>query len=470
MRIRWFVVAAVLFAALGQSCGKPENVNTSSARVLTAVSVTPTAPSMAPVTTLQLRAQAVYSGGTGLDVTALAVWASADDGVANVNSGGVVSAVAAGSTTITATYGGHSESTVLTVSDLLTVAVTPAAPTIARGTTEQFIATGTLQNAATQDLTSFATWGSSDTGVAAVNSAGLASMGTVTAGSTTISATFSMVTGSTTLTSARVASIAVAPASAAIVHGATQQFTATGTLTGGAKQDLTTWATWTSSDPLVATVSNASGSKGLAVSVNPGATQIAAAFDGVTSGSVALTVSPAALTSIAVTPASASVALGARQQFTAIGTYSDSSTQDITASATWFSSNTAVATVDNLTGPKGLASTIATGTTIVTASLSGVTSNAATLTVLPVALVSIDITPFNPNVVVGGTVQFKATGNFSNGTKQDLASTATWNSSDAGVAFISALGMASAQIAGVTTITATSGTITGSTLLSVTLF
>ena len=50
----------------------------------------------------------------------------------------------------------------------------------------------------------------------------------------------------------------------------------------------------------------------------------------------------ASLVSIAVTPANPSIGKGATQQFTATGTYSDSSTQNLTSSVTWSSTNTAV--------------------------------------------------------------------------------------------------------------------------------
>ena len=85
------------------------------------------------------------------------------------------------------------------------------------------------------------------------------------------------------------------------------------------------------------------------------------------------------LISIAVEPASpADLAIGATQQFTATGTYSDGSTADITSQVTWVSSDTGVATID----AAGLATGVAAGTTDITASLSGVTSPAVTLTVV----------------------------------------------------------------------------------------
>jgi len=86
------------------------------------------------------------------------------------------------------------------------------------------------------------------------------------------------------------------------------------------------------------------------------------------------------LVSIAVTPANPSIAVGATQQFKATGTYSDNSTNDLTASVTWSSSNTSAATISNSSGINGIATSVGVGTTTITAS-SGNISGTATLTV-----------------------------------------------------------------------------------------
>src|SRR5262249_2218351 len=82
-------------------------------------------------------------------------------------------------------------------------------------------------------------------------------------------------------------------------------------------------------------------SEGRATSAAPGATTITATDPGTgINGATTLTVTAAVLMSIAVTPANPSIALGRTQQFTATGTYSDNSTQDLTASITWSPSST----------------------------------------------------------------------------------------------------------------------------------
>ncbi len=91
----------------------------------------------------------------------------------------------------------------------------------------------------------------------------------------------------------------------------------------------------------------------------------------------------ATLLSIAVTPSSPTVPLGSTQQFAATGTYSNSTTQTLTDSVTWFSATQSVATISNTSGSQGAAASIAMGTSAITATLGGISSPAVTLTVGP---------------------------------------------------------------------------------------
>src|SRR5260370_5070333 len=88
-------------------------------------------------------------------------------------------------------------------------------------------------------------------------------------------------------------------------------------------------------------------------------------------GSTTMTVVPV-LQSITITPFSLTTIVGGTQQFTAIGHYSDTSTQDITTSVTWSSSAIGVATIGSTTG---LATTVAAGVTTITATLNSVSGS-----------------------------------------------------------------------------------------------
>jgi hypothetical protein len=95
-------------------------------------------------------------------------------------------------------------------------------------------------------------------------------------------------------------------------------------------------------------------------------------------------------------------------------------------------------------------------------------TNGTVLTVkTPTALTSIAVTPANPAIMVGSTQPFTATGTYSDGTSQSLTSQATWASSRTAVATISSSGLATGVTAGVTTVSATLGSVSGNTTLTI---
>ena len=234
------------------------------------------------------------------------------------------------------------------------------------------------------------------------NALGYAGLGVgLNPGSVTITAALGGASATTflTVTPATLVSIGVTPANPSIANGLASQFMATGVYTDNSTQDLTAAVAWTSSDPAVATISNASASHGVATGVSPGTVTITAASGNV-SGSMSLTVTPAALVSIALLPANPSIANGTQQQFAATGTYTDASTHDVTTAATWSSSDSTVATISNATGSNGLATSVNQGSVTVTATV-GVIAGATGLTVTPAALVSISVIPANSLLVPG---------------------------------------------------------------------
>ncbi len=167
------------------------------------------------------------------------------------------------------------------------------------------------------------------------------------------------------------ASFTITPLNTSIKPAATQQFSASGVFGDGSTRDISSTATWTSSNPAIATID----ASGLATGVALGSTTITATDSGMKQ-STTLTVSNRVVSSITISPANSTVISGSTQQFTATATFSDNSTQDVTTSATWSSSNTAAATITTT----GLVTGITTGTTTITATFSGVTAS-TTLTV-----------------------------------------------------------------------------------------
>ncbi|MEA3222260.1 MAG: Ig-like domain-containing protein, partial [Thermodesulfobacteriota bacterium] len=458
--------------------------------VLELIAVTPINPEIPLGYTQQFAATGIYSDNTTQDITTSVTWNSSDAGVALISnasgSEGYAGSVGIGSATITAIDPGTgmSGATDLTVTPevLESIAVTPTNPVIPIGNTQQFTATGAYSNNTTLDITTLVTWSSANTSVAVVSnvsgSEGLASG--VDIGSTTITAIDpnTGISGTTglTVTIAVLESIEVTPANLEIPLGHTQQFTATGTYSDSTIQDITTLVTWSSSAPSVATISNAIGSQGYATSVAMGSTTIIA-IDPNTgiSGLTGLTVTAEVLESIAVTPTNPVIPLGYNQQFTAIGVYSDNTTQDITTSVTWSSSSSGVATISNASGSQGYATSVSMGLAIITATDSGTEISGITnLTVTAAMLESIAVTPANPEIPLGNAQQFTATGTYSDSTTQDITTSITWSSSASGVATISnasgSQGYASSIGIGSTIVTATDSEtgVSGTTVLMVT--
>jgi hypothetical protein len=154
-----------------------------------------------------------------------------------------------------------------------------------------------------------------------------------------------------------------------------------------------------------------------------------------------------ALVSIAITPASASLPLGTGLQFDAVGTYTDGSTQDLTAAAAWTSSPAGVASVDFT----GYATAVYPGSTAISASSTSI-SGTANLTVTSAVPTSLLITPGTLSLVAGLQQQFTATLIYSDGSSQNVTGTVSWSSSNPAAVAIGSGGVAVAVAGGVSTI------------------
>jgi hypothetical protein len=167
------------------------------------------------------------------------------------------------------------------------------------------------------------------------------------------------------------------------------------------------------------------------------------------------------LQSISVSPQSGTVAAGLTQQYSATAHYSDGSSNPMTSVA-WTTSDSTVATIS----AAGLLTAVKQGSATISAASQGITGSTS-VTVGPPNLVSIAVSPQDPTVSAGLTQQFTATGTYTDGSTQALNG-ASWTSTPSTVATISNSGLATGATAGTATIQATSGTISGSTTLTVT--
>lgn len=447
------------------------NVSEASA---TSLAVTPSDQTLNVGDGSQYTAMVYSADGTGDDVTASSTWTSSDTTVASVNSTGFVYTDSAGVSLISAAFGGLTASSFLTVHAprLTSITVTPANAVIDVAGTITYLATGHYSDGSSKDITSSVSWTSSDTSVATITGGGVATG--VSDGATTISATIpgSSVIGQTglTVTGATLTQISITPADSSVAAGLTLSYTATGTYSDGTTAVITDQVTWSSSNTGVATISNTSGSKGVATGVAAGSTTISAQKNGITAHT-GLTVTAANLVSIAVTPSSPHILVGNTQAFVATGTYTDGTTSVITTSVTWSSDNTSIVTISNTAPNQGVATAVAAGTTQIHATLSGIIGT-TNVTVSAASLVSIAVTPADKSVADGETQAYTAMGTFSNGQTRDITSAVTWSvlpiqPPTSVIATITSQGVATVTASsGESTIQATSGSITGSTTLT----
>ena len=340
------------------------------------VSVSPPSASVLVGGTVSLVATTLDSAGgvlTGRAVT----WSSSNTGIATVNGSGVVTALAPGSSTMTATSEGKTGTASVAVSSVPVASVTVAPATASPPVGQTVQLTATPQDASGNPLSGrVITWSSSSTTVATVSGSGLVTARA--AGSATITATSEGQSGTAAITvpaPAPVASVSVSPASATLQIGQTVQLTATPKDANGNPLTGRT-ITWGSSNTAVATVTGS----GLVTGVVAGSATITATSEG-QSGTAAITVpAPAPVASVSVNPASASVQVGQTVQL--VATPKDANGNPLTGrTVTWGSSNTAVTTVT----ASGLVTGLVVGSATITATSEGQSASSAITVTAPAA-------------------------------------------------------------------------------------
>jgi len=325
---------------------------------LVRVVVTPTNATLAAGNSQQYSA----TGGT-----APYSWSVSDTNLASIDAGGLLTALAPGQVTVTATDSNNLSGTA--EATITTVVASPDSASLRVDDTLQFSATGG---------TAPYSWSSSDSTIASIDAAtGLLtalSVGTVQV--TVFDANgFSDTTGNIT-----VSDIAISPNTALLAVGDTQQFSAT----GGSQP-----YTWSSGNLAVASID----ASGLLTAEAAGTTQVTVTdANGVSVSSSDITVRD-----IVVDPQTASVVIDASLQFSATGGVSPYS---------WSVSDTTVATIDS---GSGLLTGVAAGSVVVTATdADGIAGSSGVITVSANHIIG--ITPYTATVGRFETIQFTATG------------------------------------------------------------
>jgi uncharacterized protein YjdB len=427
------------------------------ARPVSQVRIAPTSASVEQGAMVTLRADPVDA--TGGSVTGRPVfWATSDAAIATVTSTGVVTGIAPGAVTITATVDGVDGTAAVTVTPVpvASVTVSPSSGSLEVGQTLQLSAT--TASAGGQTLTGrVVIWSSTSSTVATVSSTGLV-LG-VAPGVATISATSEGRTGTAQVSVAAVpvASIRIAPPSATLPAGQKTLLSAQALDANGNVLNRT--ITWTTDLPTVATVAQ----DGQVTAVNTGTAHITAAVGSV-SATATITVTAVPVATLTVTPSSANLVVGATQQLTAIPRDGQGNVLP-GRTITWISGAPGIATVTQT----GLVTAVGAGTAIIFAATEGV-SGGATIIVgsAPVTVASVTLVPNAATLSPGATVTLVPTILDTNGLPVSPAGrTIVFTTSDAAVATVSAGGVVTGVAAGSATITCTVDGVPGTAAITV---
>jgi uncharacterized protein YjdB len=303
----------------------------------------------------------------------------------NASTGTVTGGSTYGTSTITAAAGGLTATgtVVNAVPYPVSLTVTPATPSVAVGSNLKLTASAIWSDGSVTDASGPSAWSTSSASIASIVGAGTVTG--VAAGTATITATFTttgsagthIVSGHVTLnvTASALTLLTVTPGSNNLAIGGSVALTATGTYADSHTADLTLTSTWTSSNTGAATV----GSNGTVTAIAAGTATITATLGSV-SGTATVTVSAAAtLTSITVTPANQTLAVGATSQYVATGIFSNGTGQTPFTGVTWTTSSSAVAT----TSAFGMVSAVGAGSANIIATLGSVSGHAALTVTAP---------------------------------------------------------------------------------------
>lgn len=405
----------------------------------------------------QVQLELLGKGADGVEraVTADATWSADNTDIATVAANGRVTGVRGGTVNITAVYGGMTATKLVEVlgtgdggdggsgdgsggsgggsggggggggstpgTTVLSVNIGGTA-SASVGASAQLTISARLSDGSTRDVTSQASYSSSNTAVATV-AAG--SWTAVAAGSATITARYGGVSGTIAVTvlgggapppASTPQSVSIS-GSLSATAGSSTSLTATAHYANGSTVDVSSQATWNSSNGSVATVSG-----GVVTGVAAGSATITATFQGV-SFQVTVTISapPVTVTGLQIN-GSLNLLVGQTTQLSATATFSNGTSANVTSSVNWSSGNGSLASVS----ASGVVSGLLAGGVSITGTYQGVSAQVQVTITLPVVLQSISISGAT-SVKLLQNIQLTVTAHYSNGTTADITSSVSWS-------------------------------------------
>ncbi|HEY2492387.1 MAG TPA: Ig-like domain-containing protein [Paenibacillus sp.] len=365
----------------------------------------------------QVKLTAVYPDGTSVEVTDTATWKSSNEAIAYVNKG-LIHAEASGSATITGTYGEKSISIKVDIDVPRHLDISDEEVSLGIGKSKDLKLTATYADGTKEDVTSKAEWTSSDAGIAYV------SKGKISAykmGEVTITATYG---GSSVTSKVKVdivAKVALSAKTASIKVDKEYQVNLMGTNEAGIEENLNSKAEWSSSKSEVAEVKD-----GLIKGLATGTSTITALYN---KTKYTMTISVGLVSSLEADTRLLIMSSGDEKSIKVTSTDAADLSEDVTALATWKSSNTSVASVN-----KGNVKGYSNGKSTITAEYGG---QKVTITVEVDVISKIEASVQHFSMKSGDKEDVTITVTYSDGTTKDVSSRTEWKTSNYKVATVS---------------------------------
>jgi trimeric autotransporter adhesin len=387
-----------------------------------------------------------FSDGTYLNVTDGVVWESSNLQVATISNDsgakGIVTGLAEGEVEISAiSVGGEATGVAqltVTPAEIISLDITPALIELAAGLSITVRASAVLTNQDAIDVTQEAIWAVAEPDMAFL-SGGTGflplRLETVVPGETVLTATYAGVTAEAqvSISAAVLEAVELEPQDLVMSAGTDRQLIFTGTYSDGEHNNINANATWTTSDPEIAVVTESP--PGRVSSQTPGTSTIMASFAGL-SATTEVTVTDAVVVAVQVFPALVTAPAGDDVLFNAYAIYSDDTQRWITQESTWEVGDAAIASVSNALGEKGKAVGQVPGSTTVVVNFDGF-SDAATLHVSDAEIDYAFAVPLYMGLHVGQKQMGRMLAAYTNGVTLEVGDQSTWISADPSIAQVS---------------------------------
>lgn len=304
--------------------------------------------------TRRVTVTALLTDGSRQNVTGLAEVTVVPSEIGSWSEAGGVTALKIGEGIVRATFQGKVAQASLVVAPALLerIEIGPESPTVPNGLSTQLTATGFYSDGSTEELAEFVSWESLSPDVCTVGVGGVATGHSL--GSAEIEATLGDITGETTLvvTEATLERLSLTP-DTDLPIGLTQQLSLVAYYSDGSSAEVTSEATFSSSNPSFVSVTTLE-PRGVLEAHSLGTASITGSYAGA-EASALVTAIPAILQSIRIVPGSPTIKVGDSLRFQAHGIKSDGSESGITNLVTWSLDNPSSASLSDTSVVTGLA-------------------------------------------------------------------------------------------------------------------